>query len=47
VGLVGLVGLSIALLDDALDARLPHLWTFALFPGPEFTESPSGLRAEF
>jgi hypothetical protein len=24
VGLVGLVGLSIALLDDALDARLPH-----------------------
>jgi len=27
--------------------RAHLLWTFALFPGPEFTESPSGLRAEF
>ena len=24
-----------------------QMWTFALFPGPEFTESPGGLRAEF
>ena len=38
---------TLRLLAECFETLGGVLWTFALFPGPEFTECPGGLRGEY